>query len=45
MTIDLTGTTPCVLSSCDSCHRLGKLYRLIGTAKALCTACFAKEHG
>ena len=45
MTIDLTGPVPCATASCDSCHRQGQLYRLIGTAKALCAACFAKEHG
>ena len=45
MTIDLTGPVPLVLPTCDHCHRVSHLYRLIGTAASLCQGCFAKKHG
>ena len=45
MTIDLTGPVPQILSTCDHCGRLGRLYRLIGTNVSLCAACFGKQHG
>ena len=45
MSIDLTGPAPHVHLASDSCGRLGDLYRLIGTATALCQRCFARQHG
>jgi hypothetical protein len=45
MTIDLTTPVPQVEHSCDHCHRVSELYRLIGTAVALCRGCFARTHG
>ncbi len=45
MMIDLTGPVPQLLPTCDHCARVEHLFRLIGTATALCQACFAKKHG
>ena len=45
MTIDLTGPTPSLASTCDCCGRVEQLYRLIGTAVVLCRGCFARKHG
>ncbi len=47
MTIDLTGPVPRLLPSadaCEACASSGELFRLIGTATALCGRCFAQEH-
>ena len=45
MTIDLTGPTPTLESTCDCCGRVGQLYRLIGTVVVLCQGCFTRKHG
>ena len=45
MTIDLTGPTPTLESTCDCCGRVEQLFRLIGTAVVLCRGCFARKHG
>lgn len=45
MTIDLTGPVPRLLPTCDHCHRVDLLFRLIGTSVSLCQGCFAKQHG
>jgi hypothetical protein len=45
MTIDLTGSVPQVIHTCDHCGSTSPLYRLIGTSVALCRGCFARLHG
>lgn len=47
MTIDLTGPVPTVVHSCDRCGRCPSetLYRLLGSANALCRQCFSRRHG
>jgi ribosomal protein S14 len=45
MTIDLTGSVPQVIHTCDHCGSTGALYRLIGTSFVLCRDCFARTHG
>ena len=44
MTIDLTGSVPQLLLTCDCCARDEHLYQLIGTKDALCGDCFAAQH-
>ena len=45
MTIDLTGSVPQVIHTCDHCGSTDALYRLIRTSVALCRGCFARAHG
>ncbi len=44
MTIDLTGSEPRVIPTCDQCCRDRELFHLIATTEWLCRSCFAAVH-